>query len=87
MGEEFTEACRAPPVKHVYVDILCDHMLPAAHHLVGHEFVFQHDNAPPHTALVTTEVLAQHPNLFGKWGQLAVRGDDLAGPESRPEPD
>ena len=32
-------------------------MLPSAHRLIGHEFMFQHDNAPPHTAGITTEFM------------------------------
>ena len=42
----------------VYVDTLCDHLLPAVHRLVGPEFIFQHDNALPHNAAVTREFLA-----------------------------
>ena len=58
----------------VYIDILRDHMLPSAHHLIGHEFLFQHDNAPPHTAKITREFIADPSPEFIRemGGQLAV---------------
>ena len=87
VGEEYSENCVVPSVKHggsgimvwgcmssagvgcltrvegninavIYVDILREHMLPSAHRLIGHEFLFQHDNAPPHTAGITQEFMA-----------------------------
>ena len=33
-------------------------MLPYAHYMIGHEFLFQHDNAPPHTVLIKWEFIA-----------------------------
>ena len=56
----------------VYIDILRDHMLPSAHHMIGHEFIFQHDNAPPHTALITREFITDPTPEFiremgGSW--------------------
>ena len=42
----------------VYVDVLRDHLIPSAHRLIGPEFLFQQDNAPPHTARITQEYLA-----------------------------
>ena len=58
----------------VYIDILRDHMLPSAHHMIGHEFLFQHDNTPPHTALITQEFIANSTPEFIRemGGQLAV---------------
>ena len=41
----------------VYVDILCDHMLPSAHRLIGPEILLQHDNAPAHKARVMQEFM------------------------------
>ena len=42
----------------VYLDILEDVMLPSAHYLIGPDFMFQHDNAPSHTARTVRNWLA-----------------------------
>jgi transposase len=42
-----------------YVYTLSEYMLPFAHRHYGTEFIFQHDNAPIHTAKVTKEFLQE----------------------------
>ena len=44
--------------RHVYLRILQDAMLPSAHSLLGSDFVFQHDNAPSHTADIVKDWMA-----------------------------
>ena len=44
--------------RHVYLDILQNAMLPSAHSLLGSDFVFQHDNAPSHTAGIVRDWMA-----------------------------
>ena len=41
--------------KHQYVEILNNVMLPAARAKFGHNFLFQHDNAPCHSSYVVKE--------------------------------
>ena len=55
-----------------YIAVLDNHLLPSAHRLIGTEFLFQQDNAPPHTARITQEYLANQTPAFvrelgGSW--------------------
>ena len=49
--------------RNVYLRILQDAMLPSAHSLLGSKFVFQHDNAPSHTAGIVKDWMA-NPTPF-----------------------
>ncbi len=51
-----------------YIQVLEQHMLPSRHHLFqGRPFIFQHDNARPHTASITTSWLRRRRIRVLKW--------------------
>ncbi len=50
-----------------YIQVLEQHMLPSRHHLFqGRPCIFQHDNARPHTASITTSWLRRRIRVL-KW--------------------
>ena len=56
--------------RHRYIQVIQNHLIPSAVEIFGQRdpiFVFQHDNAPPHTARDTVMCLDQQPYHYMQW--------------------